>query len=90
MNDTQTEPKTRKKRYEPNFKRSAVEMWLSGGKSAGALAAELGTSGQTLKTWKQQLALHMPPARRKRWNTSKRRTAGCGGNWLARCAGATF
>ena len=34
MNDTQTEPKIRKKRYDLNFKRSAVELWLSGGKSA--------------------------------------------------------
>src|SRR5208283_6060612 len=62
MNDTQTEPKIRKKRYDLNFKRSAVEMWLSGGKSAEAVAAELGISGQTLKTWKQQLAVPPPPS----------------------------
>jgi transposase-like protein len=63
MNDTQTEPQkqNRKKRYDLNFKRSAVELWLSGGKSAGALAAELGISGQTLKTWKQQLSVTPPP-----------------------------
>jgi transposase-like protein len=62
MNDTQTEPQKRKKRYDLNFKRSAVELWLSGGKSAAAVAAELGISGQTLKTWKQQLAVPPPPS----------------------------
>jgi len=62
MNDPQTEPKIRKKRYDLNFKRSAVELWLSGGKSAAAVAAELGISGQTLKTWKQQLAVPPPPS----------------------------
>jgi transposase-like protein len=45
-----------------SFKRSAVELWLSGGKSAEAVAAELGISGQTLKTWKQQLAVPPPPS----------------------------
>ena len=59
MNDTQTEPQRRKKRYGLNFKRSAVELWLSGGKSAQAVAAELGISSQTLKTWKQQLAVRI-------------------------------
>jgi transposase-like protein len=60
MNDTQTEPKIRRQRYDLNFKRSAVELWLSGGKSAEAVAAELGICGQTLKTWKQQLAVPVP------------------------------
>lgn len=59
--NNEPELKVRKKRYDLNFKRSAVELWLSGGKSAQAVAAELGISGQTLKTWKQQLAVPMPP-----------------------------
>jgi transposase-like protein len=62
MNDTQTEPQKRKKRYDLNFKRSAVELWRAGGKSAAAVAAELGISGQTLKTLKQQLAVPPPPS----------------------------
>jgi transposase len=62
MNDTLTEPKIRKKRYDLNFKRQAVELWLSGSKSAEAVAAELGISGQTLKTWKQQLSVAPPPS----------------------------
>jgi transposase-like protein len=48
MNNTETEPKIRKKRYDPNFKRSAVELWLSGGKSAEAVAAELGIVARRL------------------------------------------
>jgi transposase-like protein len=61
MNDTSTSVKQRKTRYDLNFKRSAVELWQGSGKSAAAVASELGISDQTLKTWKQQLCLP-PPA----------------------------
>ena len=62
MNETPNELKTRQhKRYELTFKRSAVEHWLSSGQSAESVAAELGISGQTLKTWKQQLSVSPPP-----------------------------
>jgi transposase len=44
------------KRYDENFKRSAVEMWLQGGKSVEAIAAELGISTQSLKQWRKKLA----------------------------------
>jgi transposase len=44
------------KRYDENFKRSAVELWLQGGKSVEAIAAELGISTQSLKQWKKKLA----------------------------------
>jgi transposase-like protein len=54
------ELKVRKKRYDQNFKRSAVEHWLGSGKSAGLVASELGINAQTLKIWKQQLGV-MPP-----------------------------
>ena len=49
------------KRYDEAFKRSAVELWLSGGKSAEQVAAELGINVQTLKTWKRQLGV-LPPS----------------------------
>ena len=62
MNDTSTSVKSRKTRYDLNFKRSAVELWQSSGKSAGVVATELGISGQTLKTWKQKLCLPPPPS----------------------------
>ena len=45
MNDTSTPALNRKKRHNLNFKRSAVELWLGGGKSAEAVATELGISG---------------------------------------------
>lgn len=44
------------KRYDENFKRSAVELWLQGGKSVHQIARELGISDQSIKKWKQQLA----------------------------------
>ena len=59
MNDTQAPVKNRKARYDLNFNRSAVALWQGSGKSALAVAAELGISGQTFKTWPQQLCL--PP-----------------------------
>ncbi len=44
------------KRYDESFKRSAVELWLQGGKSVETIASELGISTQSLKQWKKQLA----------------------------------
>ena len=41
MNTENTEPR-KYNRYDENFKRSAVEMWLAGGKSVEQIAAELG------------------------------------------------
>lgn len=50
-------PTSRKyKRYDEAFKRSAVELWLQGGQSAGQIAADLGITSQSLKHWKKQLA----------------------------------
>jgi transposase len=43
------------KRYDENFKRSAVELLLQGGKSVQQIAAELGISDQSLKQWKKKL-----------------------------------
>jgi transposase-like protein len=59
--NNEANPIRRYKRYDPTFKRSAVELWLAGGKSAQSVAAELGISVQALKTWKQRLAV-APPA----------------------------
>jgi len=44
------------KRYDEAFKRSAVELWLQGGKSAEQIAAELGITSQSLQQWKKWLA----------------------------------
>lgn len=61
MNETPNpEPKVVKKRYDQNFKRSAVEHWLGSGKPARVVVAELGITSQTLLAWKQQLAVPVP------------------------------
>lgn len=48
------EPKTRYKRYDEAFKRSAVEHWMVSGKSARVIAGELGINQQNLHKWKQK------------------------------------
>ena len=53
MNNENTTPR-KYKRYDAGFKRSAVEHWLSSGKTADQVAAELGINAPTLKLWKQQ------------------------------------
>jgi transposase len=55
MNDENQIP-LKYKRYDENFKRSAVELWHQGGKSVQQIARELGISDQSLKNWKKQLA----------------------------------
>lgn len=59
MNDESQVPR-KYKRYDENFKRSAVEMWLQGDKSAARISQELGITTQSLKLWKKQLAA-LPP-----------------------------
>ena len=56
MNHETTTPR-KYKRYDEAFKRSAVELWLQGGRSAAQIAAEMGITSQSLKLWKKQLAL---------------------------------
>lgn len=54
--NNETQVGRKHKRYDENFKRSAVEHWLQGGKSAAQIARELGISDQSLKKWKKLLA----------------------------------
>ena len=54
--NTENEHPHKYKRYDEAFKRSAVELWLQGGKSVATIATELGISTQSLKQWKKQLA----------------------------------
>lgn len=53
--NTEKRTERKHKRYDEAFKRQAVEMWLSGGKSAATVAAELGISDQSLQKWRQRL-----------------------------------
>jgi transposase len=47
--------KTRRK-FDPNFKKEAVDLWLHSGKSAKTVAAELGIRPLQLSVWKKALA----------------------------------
>ena len=58
--NTENQTPNKYKRYDEAFKRSAVELWLQGGKSIELIARELGISTQSLKQWKKQLAA-LPP-----------------------------
>ena len=49
-----TETKTKYKRYDEAFKRSAVEHWLISGLSATQVATELGINVQNLHQWKHK------------------------------------
>ena len=55
MNNESSSPR-KYRRYDEQFKRSAVEMWLAGDRSAAKICRELGISSQSLKQWKKQLA----------------------------------
>jgi transposase len=43
-----------RRKYNTQFKREAVKHWLSSGKSAQAVAAELGIGSERLYEWKQR------------------------------------
>ena len=55
MNTENIQP-SKYKRYDEAFKRSAVELWLQGGRTIDQIARELGISTQSLKQWRKQLA----------------------------------
>lgn len=57
-------PESRKthNRYDENFKRSAVEPWLSSGKKAAVIAPELGVSVWNLRDWKKRYGPPPGPA----------------------------
>jgi transposase len=44
----------RRRRYDRNFKDQAVRLWLSSGKSAQVVAAELGINDKQLYTWRKE------------------------------------
>jgi transposase-like protein len=50
------EPKAPKKKFDVAFKQRAVELWLTSGKSATQVAAELGIDAQRLSAWKPRFA----------------------------------
>jgi transposase-like protein len=50
MNEPVIQPKRTRKKYDNAFKRRAVELWLSSGRTATEVAAELGFKAQRLST----------------------------------------
>ena len=60
-----TETKTRRK-YDAAFKRQAVELWLSSGKTARQVAAELGIPMERLGFWKKKHSVGPTPSLAKR------------------------
>jgi transposase len=54
------QPKTRRK-FDRNFKKEAVDLWLNSGKSAQTVAAELGISPNRLYAWHKTLTRPAAP-----------------------------
>ena len=52
--ELQSEQKGRRKRFDKEFKISAVKMLLEGNQSMASLAKDLGINANTLQNWKQQ------------------------------------
>jgi transposase len=52
--EVQSQEKQRKKRFDKEFKISAVKMLLEGTQSMVSLAKDLGINVNTLQSWKQQ------------------------------------
>ena len=53
------ETKQPRKKFDEAFKRRAVELWLTSGKAATAVAADLGFHAQRLSAWRKRFA---PPS----------------------------
>jgi len=51
-----------RRQYDPTFKREAVQNWLKSGKSAEAIARELGIDSRRLFTWRRILFGPTAPA----------------------------
>ena len=46
--------KTQKRTYSPEFKREAIQLWQSSGRSASAIEEELGITPGLLSRWKRK------------------------------------
>ena len=54
------QPKKVRKKFDKIFKQRAVESWLSSGKTATEVAAELGIHAQRLSAWRERFAPPLP------------------------------
>ena len=56
MNEAVIQSKRPRKKFDKVFKRRAVELWLSSGRPATEVAAELGFHAQRLSAWRSRFA----------------------------------
>ena len=56
MNDPVIQTKKSRMKFDKAFKQRAVELWLTSGRAATAVAAELGIHPQRLSAWRGRLA----------------------------------
>lgn len=52
----ENDPTKPRRKYSSPFKREAVKHWLASGKSAQAIASELGVGAERLYEWKQRFS----------------------------------
>jgi len=72
MNEPVIPAKKSRKQYDKAFKQRAVELWLTSGKAAAVVAAELGIRAQLLSAWRERFA--PPPPGGEGGGGAKRRT----------------
>jgi len=73
--------KQSRKKFDNEFKQRAVELWLTSGRAATEVAAELGFHAQRLSAWRQRFA--PPPPGGEGGGGAKR----CAAQWAAENAG---
>src|SRR3954471_7052050 len=56
MNEPVIQPKRTRKKFDNAFKQRAVDLWLSSGRTATEVAAELGFKAQRLSAWRERFA----------------------------------
>ena len=56
MNEPVIQTKKPRKKFDKAFKQRAVELWLSSGRAATEVAAELGFDPQRLSAWRKRFA----------------------------------
>ena len=72
MNEPVIHTKKSRTQYDKAFKQRAVELWLTSGKAATVVAAELGIGAQLLSKWRERFA--PPPPGGEGGGGAKRRT----------------
>ena len=65
MNEPVIPTKKSRKQYDKAFKQRAVELWLTSGKAATVVAAELGIRAQLLSKWSGAAARSAGPSNSK-------------------------